>query len=56
LTIYKVVTARAIVNTKNYNLKLTGWLKTQSAEWGLHPPGKDGGYPTILPTDPDVSD
>ena len=20
------------------------------------PPGKDGGYPTILPTDPDVSD
>ena len=22
----------------------------------LHPPGKDGGYPTILPTEPDVSD
>jgi len=24
--------------------------------WHEHPPGKDGGYPTILPTDPDVSD
>jgi hypothetical protein len=27
-----------------------------SQNFTLHPPGKDGGDPTILPTDPDVSD